>query len=135
MSNPPLDMAGVIADARVMLAALAASSWQECHIVTADTEIFIAKAGGGPNPMRQADAVPRDANRSAGRPITAPHVATLVDILPPGSAVGAGQSIATIEVLGSELPVAAPSAGVLVSVEARPGALLEYGTLLATMQS
>lgn len=133
-----------INDARALLDTLLASGWQELHVVSGDTEIFLARQGGGANPMRVAPApvsvqapVPTQAAPgavaiapAAETVVTAPHVATLVDALAPGEAVKAGQTIATLRVLDETETVEAPVAGTIVRVEAAAGDLLDYGAPL-----
>ncbi len=126
-----------IDDARALLDTLLANDWQELHVVSGDTEIFLARNGGGANPMRAAPpaapvAVPPPPSPAPAseRSVTAPHVATLVDALPVGTRVAAGDRVATLHVLDDREDVAAPVAGTILRVDATPGALLDYGASL-----
>lgn len=125
MTKGPI--AAAIDDARALLDALLANDWRDAHVAVGDTEIFIARAGGRPNPMVAAP-VPAPAHAAArGQAVTAPHVATLVSTAPLGASVDTGQAVATIRVLGDETAVLAPFAGRIAALSAAPGALLEFG--------
>lgn len=122
-------VAAAIDDARALLDTLVANGWRDAHVVCGDTEIFIARDGGQPNPLRQAVAA--SLHDEVQRPLVevkSPHVATLVDTAPIGTRVVAGQAIATIRVLGEDETIAAPSGGEIAAISATVGALLEFGT-------
>ncbi|MGK2910986.1 MAG: hypothetical protein ACSLE1_14470 [Sphingobium sp.] len=130
MSDNAMDRA--IADARALLDTLMSSGWQELHVVSGETEIFIARADGGFNPMRvgTAAAEPELPVVPANAPVTsvtAQHVATLVHALPIGTDLQAGDPVATIRVLEVEEVIPAPVAGRITSHSAEVGALIEYG--------
>jgi biotin carboxyl carrier protein len=130
-SNKAADCA--ITDARALLDTLVSSAWQELHVVSGETEIFIARMGGGINPMRaltdSAEAATPVAplERTETR-VTAQHVSTLVDTVPVGTDLRAGERVATIRVLDVEETITAPVAGRVVSLSADVGSLIEYGT-------
>lgn len=133
-SNEMTDKA--INDARALLNALLASDWREVHVRSGEAEVFIARDGGSLNPMRAiaptpltsvaAHSVAEPLSRGADTPVTAPHVASLVDVLPVGTVVCAGQVVATLRVLEDRQSVEAPVSGTIVSVSAAPGVLLDY---------
>ncbi len=119
---------GAFADARALLDTMVSSGWQELHVCCGELEIFIALADGCPNPMRSASDIPAvSASPIAATTVTAPHVATLVDMLAPGVAVVAGEPVARIQVLGREETLLAPVAGRVSAVHAVQGDLLEFG--------
>lgn len=127
-----------INDARALLDALLGSDWREIHVVSGDTEIFIARNGAGANPMRAVPAAPVAEAASPLPPVvekavTAPHVATLVEAVSVGTRVEAGQTVATLHVLDEPIAVAAPGAGTVVRVDASPGELLDFGAPLLTI--
>lgn len=129
-----------INDARALLETLLSNGWQEMHVVSGDTEIFLACKSGGPNPMRAAAWTVASASRStvvaAAAPETvvkAPHVATLVDALPVGTTVTAGQAIATLQVLGESEAVEAPVSGTIVRHVAAAGELVDFGAPLVSI--
>ena len=128
---------GAIDDARALLQTLMASDWGEAHVRLGGTEIFIARDGGGPSPMREpapiAPGAPAAAPTGAGQAgtgsdtvATAPHVATLVESLPIGTAVTVGQTVATLRVLDDTETVEAPIAGTITGVSAAVGDLLDF---------
>lgn len=129
------DRAGrAIADARALLDTLLTSDWQELHVVSGDTEIFIARPGAGPNPLhaeRESTAVPEPVTIAAPEPSTteikAPHVATFVSAPGVGTAVLAGERVATLRLLEEEIVLVAPVAGTIAGVTAAAGSLLDYG--------
>ncbi|ASY44098.1 hypothetical protein CJD35_06260 [Sphingobium xenophagum] len=126
------NMDRAITDARALLDTLVSSDWQELHVVSGETEIFIARAGGGFNPMRLGAAV-ADAELTAApaagpeTSVTAQHVATLVQVLPVGTDLKEGDILATIRVLDTEEAIPAPVAGRIASLSADVGSLVEYG--------
>lgn len=127
-----------INDARALLGTLLSSDWLELHVVSGDTEIFLARVGAGVNPMREAAApvgyARADAPVGGGETVmTAPHVATLVDILPAGTVVAAGQKVATLRVLDDREDVEAAVAGTVIRVGAAAGELVEYGAPLLSI--
>jgi len=125
-----------INDARALLDALVVSEWREMHVVSGDSEIFLARKGGGENPMRRSSAplnaaappVPVPAASRAEMAVKVPHVATLVSALTVGTQVSAGQTVATLRVLGDESLLAATVSGTVVALDAKPGDLLDYDT-------
>ena len=126
-ANNPIERA--ITDARALLDTLLTSGWQDMHVVSGDTEIFVAQAGGRPNPMRVAPVSelamqPVSAQETA---VAAPHVATLVDMLAVGTAVKAGQTVATIRVLDDEEVLTAPIDGRIATAHVQAGSLVEFG--------
>ncbi len=132
MSDP---MMRAVEDARALLASLRASGWQDVHVASGGIEIFIARDGGRANPMRKAAARPAGMAETAvpmDEIVTAPHVATVVNVVPIGTAVQAGDRIASIRVLDEEEAVAAPRAGSITAIHAEAGTLVEFkGAILS----
>ena len=126
-----------ITDARALLDALLAGGWQELHIISGTTEIFLARNGGGANPMRSTPpAPPQPVNASAPETeVTAPHVASIVDLLPVGTAVSAGEKIATLRLLDENEPLTSPIAGTIIRHGAGPGQLVDYGAILLAIRA
>lgn len=127
-----------INDARALLDTLLGSDWREIHVVSGETEIFIARNGAGANPMRAAPAAPiadpaRSLPPAVEKTVTAPHVATVVEAVSVGTRVEAGQTVATLHVLDEPIAVTAPGAGTVVRVDAAPGELLDFGAPLVTI--
>jgi len=137
MTNVTDTADGAINDARALLQTLMASDWREVHVRSGGTEIFIARDGGGSNPMREpapvAPAAPTASPAGAGQAgtgsdtvVTAPHVATVVETLPIGTTVTVGQTVATLRVLDDTETVEAPVAGTITAVSAAVGDLLDF---------
>lgn len=126
-----------INDARALLASLVAGDMVEVHVISGDTEIFIARQDGGANPMRIEQAIPPApiAASTQATDLNAPHIATLVDAITAGSIVAAGGWIATLRVLEEAHEITAPAAGRISEVFARQGDLLEFGMRIASMIS
>ncbi|ETI63761.1 hypothetical protein C100_11320 [Sphingobium sp. C100] len=128
-----------IDDARALLDTLLTSGWQQLHVASGDTEIFLARKDGGINPMRVVAQRPAPAIAAPAAQVgpetavPAPHVATLEHALAVGTHVTAGQTVATVRVLDEREDVAAPVSGMIVRVDAEPGALLEYGVTLLSI--
>lgn len=130
MSSARDPAAAAIDDARALIDALLEHGWHETHVADGQTEIFVAREGGGPNPMRAPSDVPADdAGTPSERlvPVTAPHVATVAWIAQAGAIVAAGDVVARIEVLGEHEEIAAPTAGRVTAGAAEIGTLIEYG--------
>lgn len=124
-------MSETVQTARAMLSLFAASPWRDLHVRTAKAELFIAKADGAPNPMTQAgnSTVPVLATTM----IRAPHLASVVSVQPTGTAIAAGETVAVIELLGEQIDVHSNERGVVASVDAQPGDLIEFEQALATL--
>jgi acetyl/propionyl-CoA carboxylase alpha subunit len=66
--------------------------------------------------------------------LTAPMPATVVRVeVTPGSAVRRGDTLIILEAMKMELPVRAPSDGVVTAVHCRPGELVQPGVSLVEM--
>ena len=116
-----------INDARALLDALLASDWRDVHVTSGGTEIFIARAGGGANPMRASAEPVVSVSGEAGMTSTvAPHVATLVSVAQIGADLTQGDIAATIEVLGEEETILAPVSGRVAMVHVEKGGLIEF---------
>jgi biotin carboxyl carrier protein len=120
-----------INDARVMLETVLASGCRELFVRTDETEIFIAREGGRPNPMLSAPPTSSASAVFAERTIAAPHVATLASVAAQGTQLSAGDRMAVLLVLGDETEVFAPTAGMVGCHVAKAGDLVEYGMPIA----
>lgn len=126
-------VAAVIDDARALMDALLANDWSEVHVTGHDFEIFIAKEGGGANPMLGQDLGDGPNETLPAGPVktlSAPHVATVEWVAEVGVRLEVGQSVVRLSVLDevSELPAAA--GGSVVRVHAVPGQMVEFGAPL-----
>lgn len=143
MSDVKDPFAAAIDDLRALMGSFLEGDWTETHVIDARGEIFIAREGGGPNPLLAAeyeaayDGADEGADPGASgtlRDIAAPHVATLVTVLAAGDRVAAGAELARLSVLDEEEPFLAPAAGVVAEVCVSPGALVEHGTILVRLR-
>lgn len=117
-----------INDARALLDALLANDWCDVHVSTGGTEIFIARERGRVNPMpATAASCARDSGEGETiSAVSAPHVATLVSVVPVGSVVAQGEIVARIAVLDEEEGLPAPVSGRVAMVHVEVGVLLEF---------
>jgi acetyl-CoA carboxylase biotin carboxyl carrier protein len=123
-----------INDARALIVTLLASDFNDMHVVSGETEIFLARPTGRANPMRARVAPVEIApvEPAGGTPmgletvVKAPHIATLCVAALPGSMVAAGEQIATLSVLNEEFAVLAPVAGQIIGIKAALGSLVEF---------
>ncbi len=118
-----------INDARALLSTLLASDFQDVHVVSGGTEIFLARSAGRANPMRvqSAPAEPiDDTPMGTETAVKAPHVATLCTTAAVGSTVVVGEQIAILSVLDKEFAVLAPVTGQIIAIQAALGSLVEF---------
>lgn len=121
-------MNAMVENARALLRLMEKSPWRDIHVRTRDGMLFIAKEGGAANPMR----TPAPERCSGPRiEVAAPHLASVVSILPVGSRVVAGDPVGRLELLGETIEIAAPEAGVVEAVFVQEGELVEYEAPLA----
>lgn len=120
----------MIDNARVLLGHFVRSDWREMHVRTPDGEIFIARHGGGANPMLGSvagDAAASTAAMDAARvTIAAPHVATVAWIIAPGTPVGDGTVVARLDLLGETVEVSTARAGVVTECHVADGDFVEF---------
>ncbi len=109
----------VTQEVRAMLALFERSDWRDLHLRTERVELFMARDDGVANPMA--------GTASSGTEICAPHLATLVSLLPEGTTVLPGESVAVIEMLGQAEDILADEAGTIAAHCAVSGSLVEYG--------
>lgn len=143
MSDVKDPFAAAIDDLRALMGSFLEGDWTETHVVDARGEIFIARDGGGPNPLlgeefedgfESADRGADAGVTGALRDVAAPHVATLVSVLALGDRVTAGAELACLSVLDEAEPLLSPAAGIVADVCAVPGALVEHGTILVRLR-
>lgn len=143
MSDVKDPFAAAIDDLRALMGSFLEGDWTETHVIDARGEIFIARDGGGPNPLlgEEYEEEHEGADEGAGaggtgalRDIAAPHVATLVSALAVGDRVVAGAELARLSVLDEAEPFLSPAAGVVAEVCVSPGALVEHGTVFVRLR-
>lgn len=76
----------------------------------------------------------RDAPALQGTAVTAPHVGTLVQRMSEGQAVRAGETVATLDLLGEAVAIKADIAGLISKGPAMIGDLVEFGEPLAWIE-
>jgi acetyl-CoA carboxylase biotin carboxyl carrier protein len=118
----------VLENVRALLAAFARSPWRDLHLRTELAEVFIAKTNGGANPM-----VAQQADQHNVKTVRAPHIASMLSVLPNGTKIAAGDVVATIELLGAPIEIVSADAGTILSAEGFPGGLVEYDQPLVTL--
>lgn len=143
MSDVKDPFAAAIDDLRALMGSFLEGDWTETHVIDARGEIFIAREGGGSNPLLGEDYEEAyegaDEGADAGvtgalRDIAAPHVATLVSTLAVGDRIAAGAELARLSVLDEAEPFLSPAVGVVAEVCVAPGALVEHGTILVRLR-
>jgi acetyl-CoA carboxylase biotin carboxyl carrier protein len=125
-TRTPLQQA--IDDARALIDVLTARDWQEVHVVSGETEIFIAKNGGSINPMRAHEtckALPL-ADDLGQTIVKAPHVGTIVYVAATGAVVANGQVVARLRVLDTVEDIVTPGSGRIAVTHAKVGTLVEF---------
>ncbi len=136
-----MDVRSLVNDARVLLAQLRRSHWNELHVRTPQGEVFIARPGARPNPMRRVEssvthlAANPDplAAATAGVVVCAPHVGTVVEVLPARARVEANAVVLRLVVLGEVIEVQSPHAGVVGEIFVADGAFVEYESPLFSL--
>ncbi|SER84935.1 biotin/lipoyl-containing protein [Sphingobium sp. YR768] len=135
-------MTDIITDTRALLRLFRQSGYADIHLRSGDYELFVARPGGGANPLHAPVAVEAPPAPPAVVPVetakvehlvAAPHIASFVSALAVGSAVAAGDSVARIELLGEPIDLCADQAGLVTEVLAEPGALIEYAAPLVRL--
>ncbi|MDH4311207.1 MAG: hypothetical protein OEW57_06165 [Gammaproteobacteria bacterium] len=136
-----MDARSLVNDARVLLAQLRRSRWSELHVRTPQGEVFIARPGAGPNPLRRvAASVVHEAAHpdpsavdAADVVVCAPHVGTVLAVLPVRTRVEANAVVLRLVVLGEVIEVRSPHAGVVDAIFAADGAFVEYESPLFSL--
>jgi biotin carboxyl carrier protein len=134
-TRTPLQQA--IDDARALIDVLTAQGWQEVHVVSGETEIFIAKDGGSINPMRVLEtsrALPL-ADALGQTIVKATHVGTIVYVAAMDAVVANGQVVARFRVLDAVEDILAPVSGQIALVHAKVGALVEFDAPIIALSS
>lgn len=135
-------MTDIITDTRALLRLFRQSGYADIHLRLGDYKLFVARPGGGANPLHAPIAVePASVPLSAApveaarveQLVSAPHIASFVSALAVGTAVGAGDAVARIELLGEPIDLCADQPGLVTEILAEPGALIEYAAPLVRL--
>jgi acetyl-CoA carboxylase biotin carboxyl carrier protein len=124
-------MSTAVQDARLLLEQFRNSGWRDMHVRTTHFALFIAKPGGGPNPLRSTPA--SAAIPSESKSIVAPHIGTVAWVEAVGAEVAPGATVARVEVLGTLIDIASEVSGRVHRVAAPIGTLVEFGATIATL--
>lgn len=119
----------MVNNARVLLERLEKSTWSELLVRTAQGTIFIAKSGGGANPMREA------AESGEQTVISAPHLGSVISVAAVGSEVLEGGEVCRLSVLGETVGVPTSAAGIIEKTFVSEGMLVEFETPLVVISS
>lgn len=126
-----------INNARVFLRLFEKSPFGELCVRSDTFDLFMAREAGRVNPLLAPAGVAAAAepvSEAVAVPaavlecliIRAPHVASLVSVVPAGTAVAVGDMLATLALLDEEIIIAADRAGVVGALHVAPGDLLHY---------
>ncbi|HUD90975.1 hypothetical protein [Sphingobium sp.] len=135
-------MTDIVTDTRALLRLFRQSGYADIHLRSGDYELFVARPGGGANPLHAQVVAEAAAAPSAAAPmetekveqlVSAPHIASFVSALSVGSTVVAGDAVARIELLGEPIDLCADQPALVTEVLAEPGALVEYGAPLVRL--
>ncbi|MES2494403.1 MAG: biotin/lipoyl-containing protein [Pseudomonadota bacterium] len=132
-------------NARAFSVTMIDQGWGTVHVSSADCEIFLTRSEGkidplSPSPLAAA-AVTAPVAAVFPAPtmlpavdVTTPHIATVVSLVAVGTAVQAGQAVATLSVLDETIEIVAASAGTIETHGVAPGDLAEFGSKLVTLR-
>lgn len=134
-----------IDNARALSVTMIDQGWGTVYVSSADCEVFLTRSEGKIDPLSPAAVAPAAAPAAiAAAPVvpaagpavevTAPHVATVVSLLAVGTAVQAGQAVATLRVLDETFEIVAAAAGTVEAHGAAVGDLAEFGGKLVTLR-
>lgn len=132
-------MSTLVSDTRALMRMFVQSSYRDLYIRSGDVRIFMARDGGGVNPMMATARIAPAANcvPHAGTTwqLTAPHVATLIWTAAAGDFVEQGAAIARIALLDEEIELTADAGGTVQAVRVFPGGLIEFDDVILTVES
>ena len=124
-------------DARALLDTLVSQGWQSAVVRVGDSEFLLSR-----DALLERD-IPTDAVGEAAvaplaaspqlQTVSAPHIGTLVEIAAVGSVITKGGLVAVLAVLGERVEIFAPESGRVLGHKVEPGALVEYGQILAEL--
>lgn len=126
-------MVDIVNEARAMLLQFARSPLKDLYLRTDAVTMFMARAQGGPNPMRGAKNAPLAAVAPHASPavaVVAPHLGLFTPSVSIGDHVPAGGVLGTLDVLGRTTDVISDSAGVVAAIHFAANDLVEFGEAL-----
>ena len=132
-------METLIREMRAMILQFEHSPLKDLYFRRGDWAVFLARPGGGANPMLAADddaAAPIVAAVAAPRVLlSAPHLGLFEPACAAGDTVAAGALLGTIDVLGRRTDVLAQVSGRIAEVLVAANDLVEYGAALIEMET
>lgn len=125
-------------DARALLDTLVCQGWQSAVVRVGDSEFLLSRdelldRGLPVNVTAEAPGAASAAAPAQLQTVSAPHVGTLEEIAAVGSMVTEGGQVAILSVLGERFEISALASGQVLGHNADPGALVEYGQVLAEL--
>ena len=104
------------------------------YVVDVDEQGVPASRGQVPAPAPVAAPAPAPAPAASGKPVKAGVAGKVfkIDAIP-GQKVGVGDTLMVLEAMKMEIPVTAPFAGTVASVDVQTGADVTVGQVLATI--
>ena len=125
-------------DVRALMDTFVSQGWQSVVIRSGDCEFLFSRDTllERALPVAAASAVLAAAPAAAPvklQAVLAPHVATLVEIAAVGSMIAKGGRVAVLSVLEERVEISARASGQVLGHKAAPGALVEFGQVLAEM--
>ena len=134
MTKDATSLQRAIEDARALLGTVCAGNLKEAYVASGETEIFIAREAGRPNPMRHAGfaSARKPETSSAGTLVAAPHVATVIFLGDLGANFGKDAPMVKLRVLDDTIDINAPKPGCVVETHVELGEFVEFGAPLVT---
>ncbi len=125
-------------DARALLDTLVSQGWQSAVVRVGESEFLLSRdalrdRGLPADAAAEAPGAAPAAAPAQLQTISAPHVGTLAEIAAVGSTVARGEMVAVLAVLGERVEIFARESGRVIGHKVEPGALVEYGQILAEL--
>ena len=125
-------------DARALIDTLVSRGWQSAAVRVGNSEFLLSRdelldRGLPLNVTAEAPGAAPTAAPAQLQTVSAPHVGTLAEIAAVGSTVARGEMVAVLAVLGERVEIFAPESGRVIGHKVEPGALVEYGQILAEL--
>ncbi|WP_068076691.1 hypothetical protein [Novosphingobium lentum] len=119
---------------RALLMQFVHSPLKHLYVRSDAMTVFMARPGGGDNPMRQTTAAPHAAAVAGLAPalvsVKAPHLGLFLASLAVGDLVDHGGLIGTIDVLGRKTEILSDRAGHIAAIHFAANQLVEFGETL-----
>lgn len=132
--------AATLGDARALLDTFVSQGWQSVFVRVDDREFLFSRDALLERALPVVAACAALATAQVAVPVQmqvvlAPHVATLLEIAAVGSMVAKGGQVAVLSVLEERVEIFASESGQVLGHKAEPGALVEYGQILAELSA